>query len=92
MAKSSFDTSKLKEIKVSEPFMISETNAIIVKLIEYNEKRYLDIRTYYQDDNEEFRPTAKGLWIPLIDMDNPTICKDILNMGLDFIKLLTEVG
>ena len=30
----------------------------------YKDKEFVDIRQYYKDDNDEFKPTPKGVTIP----------------------------
>ena len=29
----------------------------------YKEKKFIDLREYYQDDDDEFQPTKKGIMI-----------------------------
>jgi len=42
------------------------TQQIQIRLNEFKGKRYLDLRTYYLDENEEiYKPTRKGISIPV---------------------------
>ncbi len=38
-----------------------ENGNILISIIEFKDKRYLDIRKYFADDHEELKPTKKGI-------------------------------
>ena len=40
-------------------------NRIHVRISEFKERDYLDIRNYYEDENGEWKPTRKGIAIPV---------------------------
>ena len=39
--------------------------AVVVGLQEFRGKRYIDIRTYFETDSGAWRPTRKGVTVPL---------------------------
>lgn len=42
------------------------TQQVQIRLNEFKGKRYLDLRTFYLDENEEvYKPTRKGVSIPV---------------------------
>jgi len=40
-------------------------NRIHIRISEFRERDYLDIRNYYEDDAGEWKPTRKGIAIPV---------------------------
>ncbi len=40
-------------------------NRIHVRISEFKDRDYLDIRNYYEDENGEWKPTRKGIAIPV---------------------------
>jgi len=42
----------------------SETERIRVGINEYKDRKYVDIRIYYEDDTGDWRPTKKGITLP----------------------------
>ena len=53
---------------MSEPIAEMEkgpTEKIFFNLSEYKGKKYADIRSYYEDDEGEWKPTKKGITLSL---------------------------
>ena len=48
---------------MGEPVIIqkSATEQVRISLNEFKGKKYIDIRTYYLADDEEYKPTKKGV-------------------------------
>jgi hypothetical protein len=43
-----------------------QTQQIQLRVSEFKEKRYIDLRTYYFDEKDEtFKPTRKGISVPV---------------------------
>ena len=42
-------------------FQKSFNEFIQISISEFNKKKYVDMRTFYQDDEEELKPTKKGI-------------------------------
>lgn len=42
-------------------FQKSFNEFIQISISEFNKKKYVDMRTFYQDDTEELKPTKKGI-------------------------------
>ena len=38
---------------------------IHIRLVTFRGREYLDLRNFYLDDNEEWKPTRKGIAVPL---------------------------
>jgi len=59
---------------------IHKTDDIIIRISEneYQNRRYIDVRQYYKDNEGEFKPTKKGV----------TFSPDLLQ---DVIKALKEI-
>ncbi len=47
----------------------NEAERVRIAVNEFNEKWFVDVRTYYQADNEEWRPTKKGVNLPIEKLD-----------------------
>ena len=41
-----------------------ETERVRVAISEFQERKYIDIRTYYQNQEGEWKPTQKGVTLP----------------------------
>ncbi len=41
----------------------SETDKIVISLKEYKGHKYIDVRTFFQDDDGNYLPTKKGITI-----------------------------
>jgi hypothetical protein len=90
-----FNQDDVKVIKESKPLQLSGDRAIIVKRIKFKgDKEYIDVRQYYMDDSGRYKPTQKGLWIPIEDEDNKefsiTVAKYILDFNNMTLNKLTE--
>lgn len=48
---------------------------IVLKLSDFRGKKYLDIRKWYEDDEGEWKPTRKGLTLPLENV--PELVKEL---------------
>ena len=46
-------------------FMKNGFDKVIIRFAEFRDVKYLDIRTWYQNDKDEWKPTKKGIIIPL---------------------------
>lgn len=53
---------------------IHKSDDIIIRISEneYQNRKYIDIRQYYKDNEGEFRPTKKGVTFP------PDLLEDVL--------------
>jgi hypothetical protein len=78
---------------IGEPkdFQIAENRVIRVTHLKANikgkDREYVDVRQFYEDRNSgELKPTAKGIWIPRIDVDDPQIGAHIAEAVLDFFR------
>ena len=45
--------------------IIIGNNLIRVQKTNFKGKDYIDIRKFYQDENEEWKPTRKGVTVPI---------------------------
>ena len=62
---------------------------IRIQLNEFNEKYYLDIRIHYISDEDEYKPTKKGVSIPVELYEE---LKDAITNAEDEIADLDEAG
>jgi hypothetical protein len=59
----------MKAIEIAE-FEKNPTEKIKITISEFKKRKFVDIRTFYLDDNMEWQPTKKGVTVPpdLLDM------------------------
>jgi|SRR5690606_3459886 len=76
----------LKVLKQSDPLTLPGDNAIIVKKYQRvkDQKEFIDIRRYYMDDAGHYKPTAKGIFLPISDEDDKHFSITIANLIVDF--------
>jgi len=59
----------MEAIEIAE-FEKNPTEKIKITISEFKKRKFVDIRTFYLDDNMEWKPTKKGVTVPpdLLDM------------------------
>jgi len=64
----------------------SETEKIIIQLKEYRGRHYVDFRLHFLADEDEWRPTQKGITVA------PRLWEEFKDFVADTDKLLREQG
>ncbi|MGQ9477860.1 MAG: transcriptional coactivator p15/PC4 family protein [Candidatus Bipolaricaulia bacterium] len=70
---------KLTEERLIKAFDRGAGQQLQVRLVTFRGREYLDLRNFYLDENDEWKPTRKGIAIPLELYD-------------DLMAALNEVG
>lgn len=51
--------------KIIYPFRKNRTKKVICILKTWNNKSFFDIRVFYRNEQNELKPTAKGIYLPI---------------------------